>query len=261
MRTIYKDPDRYVNQYWSKFPELPYWRSAKRDETDIIGSLARGWCLKVLVPLGQRNWKCVGKPPGSCRGTAIGLPTKWKEMQSMHMWYWRQESKKAKTIEELRQHVSHEMGPIAKPEHIEFVESLPKTRSGKSCEEYSKQERWAGTEGYYDIGRIAEIFECCLIDLWYYFIRYAGTIVKQISSFLMEECYLDILQFEYIISEKKALKWKSSSRQRWYGGLLWYNCRPIQISTGSEIFSRGITSSPDDTVTVRMVRSKPIDDA
>jgi acetyl-CoA synthetase len=33
--------------------------------------------------------------------------------------------------EELRQHVGHEMGPIAKPEHIEFVDSLPKTRSGK----------------------------------------------------------------------------------------------------------------------------------
>ncbi len=33
--------------------------------------------------------------------------------------------------EELRAHVGHEMGPIAKPERVEFVESLPKTRSGK----------------------------------------------------------------------------------------------------------------------------------
>jgi acetyl-CoA synthetase len=33
--------------------------------------------------------------------------------------------------EELRNHVGHEVGPIAKPAHIEFVESLPKTRSGK----------------------------------------------------------------------------------------------------------------------------------
>jgi len=39
--------------------------------------------------------------------------------------------KSEKLIEELRKHVSHEMGPIAKPEHIEFVDSLPKTRSGK----------------------------------------------------------------------------------------------------------------------------------
>jgi len=32
---------------------------------------------------------------------------------------------------ELKRHVGHEMGPIAKPQAIEFVDSLPKTRSGK----------------------------------------------------------------------------------------------------------------------------------
>ena len=32
---------------------------------------------------------------------------------------------------ELRDHVGHEMGPIAKPATVEFVDSLPKTRSGK----------------------------------------------------------------------------------------------------------------------------------
>ena len=36
-----------------------------------------------------------------------------------------------KLKEDLRQHVAHEMGPIAKPEQIDFVDSLPKTRSGK----------------------------------------------------------------------------------------------------------------------------------
>ena len=33
--------------------------------------------------------------------------------------------------EELKQHMAHEVGPIAKPEKINFVPSLPKTRSGK----------------------------------------------------------------------------------------------------------------------------------
>jgi acetyl-CoA synthetase len=33
--------------------------------------------------------------------------------------------------EELRTHVAHELGPIAKPELITVVDSLPKTRSGK----------------------------------------------------------------------------------------------------------------------------------
>ena len=34
-------------------------------------------------------------------------------------------------MEILRDHVAHEVGPIAKPTTIEFVDSLPKTRSGK----------------------------------------------------------------------------------------------------------------------------------
>jgi len=34
-------------------------------------------------------------------------------------------------VDELRAHIGHEVGPIAKPEKIEFVDKLPKTRSGK----------------------------------------------------------------------------------------------------------------------------------
>ena len=33
--------------------------------------------------------------------------------------------------DELKAHVGREMGPIAKPDKINFVTSLPKTRSGK----------------------------------------------------------------------------------------------------------------------------------
>jgi acetyl-CoA synthetase len=34
-------------------------------------------------------------------------------------------------VDELKQHVRHEMGPIAVPAQIEVVDKLPKTRSGK----------------------------------------------------------------------------------------------------------------------------------
>jgi acetyl-CoA synthetase len=34
-------------------------------------------------------------------------------------------------VEQLKAHVAHEMGPIAKPEKITILSSLPKTRSGK----------------------------------------------------------------------------------------------------------------------------------
>jgi len=39
--------------------------------------------------------------------------------------------KSDKLAEELRNHVGHEIGPIAKPDTITFLDSLPKTRSGK----------------------------------------------------------------------------------------------------------------------------------
>ena len=38
---------------------------------------------------------------------------------------------KIKIINELRNWVAQEIGPIAKPEEIRFGENLPKTRSGK----------------------------------------------------------------------------------------------------------------------------------
>jgi acetyl-CoA synthetase len=41
------------------------------------------------------------------------------------------EAKGEKAIQALRNHVSHEIGPIAKPRQIMVVQELPKTRSGK----------------------------------------------------------------------------------------------------------------------------------
>ena len=49
--------------------------------------------------------------------------------------------------EELRQHVGHEVGPIAKPEKINFVASLPKTRSGKIMRRVLKARAQGLTEG------------------------------------------------------------------------------------------------------------------
>jgi acetyl-CoA synthetase len=56
--------------------------------------------------------------------------------------------------EELRNHVSHEMGPIAKPEDITFVESLPKTRSGKIMRRVLKARALGQPEG--DISTLEE---------------------------------------------------------------------------------------------------------
>ena len=48
-------------------------------------------------------------------------------------------------VEELRNHVAKEIGAFAKPEAIEIVESLPKTRSGKIMRRVLKA-RYLGTD-------------------------------------------------------------------------------------------------------------------
>jgi acetyl-CoA synthetase len=55
---------------------------------------------------------------------------------------------------ELRDHVSHEMGPIAKPATVEFVESLPKTRSGKIMRRILKARVMGEDEG--DLSTLAD---------------------------------------------------------------------------------------------------------
>jgi acetyl-CoA synthetase len=70
--------------------------------------------------------------PAVAEAAAIGLPHDVKG-QAVHAFVvLRQGFEASKDLaEELRQHVGREMGPIAKPEDITFVQSLPKTRSGK----------------------------------------------------------------------------------------------------------------------------------
>jgi acetyl-CoA synthetase len=136
MRTIYKDPDRYVNQYWSKFPGVYLTGdSAKRDEDGYYWVIGRvDDVIKVSgYRLGTAEIEsALGSHPTVAEAAAIGLPHEVKGNAIYTYVILKTGIEKSdKLIEELRHHVSHEMGPIAKPEHIEFVDSLPKTRSGK----------------------------------------------------------------------------------------------------------------------------------
>jgi acetyl-CoA synthetase len=56
--------------------------------------------------------------------------------------------------EELKKHVGAEMGPIAKPEDVSFVASLPKTRSGKIMRRVLKARAQGLSEG--DISTLEE---------------------------------------------------------------------------------------------------------
>jgi acetyl-CoA synthetase len=136
VRTIYKDPDKYINQYWSKFPGIYLTGDSARRDKDgyywIIGRVDD--VIKVSgYRLGTAEIEsALVSHPAVAEAAAIGLPHEIKGHAIFAYVILRNGFEKSDhLIEELRQHVGHEVGPIAKPEHIELVDSLPKTRSGK----------------------------------------------------------------------------------------------------------------------------------
>ena len=136
MRTIYKDPERYVKQYWSRFEGMYLTGdSAKKDEDGYIWIIGRiDDVLKVSgYRLGTAEIEsALVSHPDVVEAAAIGLPHEVKG-NAIYTYVILKSGvdRSDKLKEDLRQHVAHEMGPIAKPEQIDFVDSLPKTRSGK----------------------------------------------------------------------------------------------------------------------------------
>ncbi|MGK9367318.1 acetate--CoA ligase [Melioribacter sp. Ez-97] len=136
LRTVYKDPDRYVKQYWSKYPGCYMTGdSARRDEDGYYWIIGRvDDVIKVSgYRLGTAEIEsALVSHPAVAEAAAIGLPHEVKG-NAIYTYVILKNGYEKSTalIEELRKHVAHEVGPIAKPESIEFVDSLPKTRSGK----------------------------------------------------------------------------------------------------------------------------------
>jgi acetyl-CoA synthetase len=136
MRTIYKDPDRYVNQYWTKYPGYYFTGdSARRDEDGYYWIIGRvDDVLKVSgYRLGTAEVEsALVSHPAVAEAAAIGLPHEIKGNAIYTYVVLRQGfDPSVELAEELRAHVSKEMGPIARPEKVTFVPELPKTRSGK----------------------------------------------------------------------------------------------------------------------------------
>ncbi len=136
LRTIYKDPDRYVRQYWSKYPgKYLTGDSAKRDKDGYFWIIGRtDDVIKVSgYRLGTAEVEsALVSHPAVAEAAAIGLPHEIKG-QAIHAYCILRtgHSPSPELAEELRQHVGTHMGPIARPEQITFVDKLPKTRSGK----------------------------------------------------------------------------------------------------------------------------------
>ncbi|WP_029214896.1 acetate--CoA ligase [Kallotenue papyrolyticum] len=136
LRTVYKDPDRYVNQYWSQVPGAYLTGDAARIDRDgytwVIGRVDD--VIKVSgYRLGTAEVEsALVSHPAVAEAAVIGLPHEVKG-NAIHAFVLLRQDYEAsdQLAEELRQHVAATMGPIARPETVTIVPKLPKTRSGK----------------------------------------------------------------------------------------------------------------------------------
>ena len=159
LRTVYRDPERYVTQYWSKFGNMyQTGDSARRDKDGYIWVIGRmDDVIKVSgYRLGTAEVEsALVSHQAVAEAAAIGLPHELKG-NAIHAYVILRHGveKNEKLAEELRNHVAHEIGPIAKPETITFMDSLPKTRSGKIMRRLLRARAMGQPEG--DISTLEE---------------------------------------------------------------------------------------------------------
>jgi acetyl-CoA synthetase len=152
LRTVYKDPERYVNTYWSRYPGYYFvGDSARKDEDGYFWIIGRvDDVIKVSgYRLGTAELEsALVSHHTVAEAAVIGLPHEIKGVGIHAYLILRSGFEPSQQLtEEIRQHVAHEMGPIAKPERIEFVTSLPKTRSGKIMRRVLKARALGTPEG------------------------------------------------------------------------------------------------------------------
>lgn len=136
MRGLYRDPDRYVQQYWSTYPgKYLTGDSARVDEDGYFWVIGRvDDVIKVSgYRLGTAEIEsALVSHPSVSEAAAIGIPHDVRgNVIYTYVMLKAGFAASPELADELTEHVGKEVGPIAKPAKVEFVAVLPKTRSGK----------------------------------------------------------------------------------------------------------------------------------
>jgi acetyl-CoA synthetase len=136
MRTIYGDPDRYVQQYWSQIPGSYFTGDgARRDEDGYFWIMGR--IDDVVNVAGHRLGtmeveSALVSHPAVAEAAVVGRPDEIKGQAIVAFVTLEAGHKPTEELKlELRDHVAKEIGAFARPEEIRFTDALPKTRSGK----------------------------------------------------------------------------------------------------------------------------------
>ena len=136
LRTVWRDPERYVEQYWKRFPGIYFTGDGARCDADgyhwIMGRVD-----DVINVAGHRLGtmeveSAIVSHAKVAEAAVVGRPDDLKGQAlvafvTVQAAFTPSEDLRA----ELKEHVAREIGAIARPDEIRFTEGLPKTRSGK----------------------------------------------------------------------------------------------------------------------------------
>ncbi|HKT00374.1 MAG TPA: acetate--CoA ligase [Rugosimonospora sp.] len=136
LRTIWGDDQRFIDTYWSRFDGMYFaGDGAKRDEDGDLWLLGR--VDDVMLVSGHNIStteveSALVSHPKVAESAVVGAtdPTTGQAIVAFVILRGTAEAHDA-LLKELRDHVAHTLGPIAKPRQIMIVSELPKTRSGK----------------------------------------------------------------------------------------------------------------------------------
>jgi acetyl-CoA synthetase len=136
IRTIWGDPERYVQQYWSRVPGAYFTGDAARCDADgyywVLGRVD-----DVMNVSGHRLStmeveSALVKHPAVAEAAVVGKPHEITGQAVCAFVTLKKGDHDPEQLgKDLRQWVAHEIGSFARPEEIRFTEALPKTRSGK----------------------------------------------------------------------------------------------------------------------------------
>ncbi|MEO8189051.1 MAG: acetate--CoA ligase [Acidobacteriota bacterium] len=143
LRTIWRDDERYVKTYWSKWNEETYFPGdgAKRDKDGYFWLLGR--VDDVMNVAGHRIGtmeveSALVDHPAVAEAAVVGVNDEIKGTAIAAFVILKEKSRTGAAAAggsglraELLAHVAKKIGAIAKPERLFFTADLPKTRSGK----------------------------------------------------------------------------------------------------------------------------------
>ncbi len=136
LRTVWKNPKRFKETYWSDFPGVYFsGDGARRDKDGYIWIMGR--VDDVMNVSGHRLGtmeveSALVSHPTVAESAVVGAPDEIKgtaicAFVTLNTGHKPNEALKKK----LKAHVTQEIGAIARPDQIRFTNHLPKTRSGK----------------------------------------------------------------------------------------------------------------------------------